>query len=128
MKFLLIFAGGGVGAILRYFFSTLFPHSFNNGYVFPLGTLVVNIIASFILGALLAMDLFNNLTDESKLLVGTGFCGALSTYSTFAVESLKLFKEKYYFLFILNVLLNNILSIGFAALGYLSIKFIWNKT
>jgi CrcB protein len=78
---LLVAAGAAVGAVLRY----LAGHWFDDER-FPAGTLVVNVAGSFMLGAFSAMVLSGSLFA----LVGTGFCGGLTTYSAFAVQTHRL--------------------------------------
>lgn len=77
----LIGAGGFLGASLRYGFGTVVPTT-------PLaGTLTANVLGSFLLGALLSESaLAARLSPDVRLMFGTGFCGSLTTYSTFAAE------------------------------------------
>jgi CrcB protein len=78
----LVGLGGALGALLRYGLDGLIP-----GWD-PLGTLVANVIGAFLLGILLyEAHLAARLSAETRLLVGTGFCGSLTTYSTFAAET-----------------------------------------
>ena len=81
MTALLVALGGAVGATLRY----LAAHWMDEDS-FPVGTLVVNIAGSFLLGAFSAMAL----SGSVLALVGTGFCGGLTTYSAFAVQTHRL--------------------------------------
>ena len=78
MTALLVALGAAVGAVLRY----LAAHWFDDAR-FPAGTLVVNVAGSFMLGAFSAMVLENSWFA----LLGTGFCGGMTTYSTFAVQT-----------------------------------------
>lgn len=78
----LVGAGGFFGATLRYGFAVWVPGAE------PLGTLTANVLGSFLLGVLLSeAHLGARLRPETKLLVGTGFCGSLTTYSAFAAET-----------------------------------------
>lgn len=76
----MVVLGAAVGAPLRYLVSRL-----ANRPGAPWGTLAVNVGGSFVLGVVLARA-----TPEVAALVGTGFCGALTTYSTFALELVEL--------------------------------------
>ncbi|MEU8815519.1 fluoride efflux transporter CrcB [Actinoplanes sp. NPDC048796] len=79
---LLVAAGAAVGAPLRYLTDRAFPSPSG----FPRGTLIVNVAGSLLLGFLLGLPVSPTLTA----LLGTGFCGALTTYSTFSWETLTL--------------------------------------
>lgn len=82
---LLIAVGGFVGATLRYLVGEALAAPF------PWGTLVVNVLGSFLLGVLLyERRLVGALTPETRLVVGTGFLSSFTTYSTFALETVSL--------------------------------------
>ncbi|CNH92991.1 fluoride efflux transporter CrcB [Yersinia bercovieri] len=88
---LAVFIGGGVGSVARWLVSMKLNNLSPN---IPLGTLVVNLIGAFIIG--LALALFTRLTDIDpiwKLLITTGFCGGLTTFSTFSVEVVYLIQD-----------------------------------
>ncbi len=89
MKYLMIFLGGGFGAMTRYAVSIYFVSHHPS---FPWGTFIANIVASFILGLLIGMNLKLDLSQNLNLLLMTGFCGGFSTFSTFSAESFELLK------------------------------------
>ena len=57
---------------------------------FPWGTCVVNVSGSFVLGVITGLALYHGLGVDSKLVLGTGFCGAYTTFSTFTYETVRL--------------------------------------
>lgn len=80
MSVLLAAVGGGLGAAVRFLLGHLLPGPWHPG------TLVANIAGSFVLGLLLAHAVSGNV----MALLGTGFCGGLTTYSAFAVQTVDL--------------------------------------
>lgn len=106
-------AGGAVGAVARFAVSKMSASYLNPA--FPSGTLLVNAAGSLLLGLLTGFALARTGVPMAvRLLRGVGFCGAFTTFSTFAVETLG---TRSVGLAILNIALNNILSIGLAAVG-----------
>ncbi|CNB89374.1 fluoride efflux transporter CrcB [Yersinia intermedia] len=88
---LAVFIGGGVGSVTRWLISMKLNSLSNH---VPVGTLLVNLIGAFIIG--LALSLFTRVTHIDpvwKLLVTTGFCGGLTTFSTFSVEVVYLIQD-----------------------------------
>ena len=86
---LLVAFGGLVGSIARYWLSGWAQNV--GGSEFPVGTLTVNILGSFILGLVMTMSIERGLISaETRLLLGTGFCGGFTTMSTFSYETLAL--------------------------------------
>ncbi len=89
----LIMFGGGAGANARYWFG-VFVRTYQTAR-FPWATFLINVSGSVVLG--FAAALFLKDTDESRrvwyLLLGTGFCGGFTTFSTFSLEALELMQE-----------------------------------
>jgi len=82
---LLVFVGGGFGSVLRYLLSK-FLNNTENGI--PYGTFAANIFGSLLIGIILGLAVKNNtLSQNSTLLLATGFCGGFTTFSTFAYEN-----------------------------------------
>lgn len=112
---LLIAVGGAVGAVLR--------HGVSRGAIawggqgFPIATLLVNVLGSLLLGLLYGWAAKGAVSPEIRLLLGTGFCGALTTFSTFSVETLTLVDEGHFGAAFANLVLNVLLGFGAAALG-----------
>ncbi|MEM7372338.1 MAG: fluoride efflux transporter CrcB [Bacteroidota bacterium] len=91
MEWLAVFLGGGVGSLFRYAISRWVPA---NGPGFPTATFVANVLACVVLG--LAWGYVSrhvSLSPSVKLFVLVGFCGGFSTFSTFSLETLRLFQE-----------------------------------
>ena len=108
--------GGALGAISRFYLSGLLPVYRD----FPVGTLLVNSIASFILGYLYGLLFWGiDVTPEWRLFLGTGFCGALSTFSTFSYETFSLLREREYLLAGLNVLANVFVTLALVFAGFI---------
>jgi CrcB protein len=82
---LLVFAGGAVGAPSRYLLERLVQS--RHRLRFPLGTLTVNVLGCLLLGALAG---WADAPDEAAALLGTGFCGGFTTFSTFSLETVEL--------------------------------------
>ena len=114
--FLLVCLGAGVGAPARYL-ADRFVQSRHDS-VLPWGTLAVNVVGSMALGLLLGLSAHRAVPDEVVLAVGTGLCGALTTYSTFGYETLRLYEDGARLFAVLNVGLSLAAGLGAAALGY----------
>lgn len=88
MTFLYVCLGAAIGAPVRYLADRAIQARFDP--VLPWGTLVVNVVGSLALGALTGLAGGHDVPGEVSLLVGTGLCGALTTYSTFGYETVRL--------------------------------------
>lgn len=109
-QLLLIFIGGGLGSLVRFFLSTFIQETV--GERFPLGTLSVNVLASVILGLFVGLVEIKSLTNPTyKAFIAVGFCGGFSTFSTFSNDTLQLIQHNKTVEALMNVLLNVILCI-----------------
>lgn len=109
--------GGAIGACSRYLVSEFCVLLFGRG--FPYGTLTVNVVGSFIMGLLIAA--FENeilATEPWRQVIGLGFLGALTTFSTFSMDNVLLMQQGAFFKMGLNILLNVVLSISAAWIGF----------
>lgn len=116
MTLLLVLAGGAVGAPLRYLTDRLVQRRYDQ--VFPLGTLLVNVAGSLLLGALLGLSAAGVLPQWVSPLAGVGFCGALTTFSTFSFETLRLLEEGATLEAGLNVVSTLVAGVAAASGGY----------
>jgi fluoride exporter len=110
----LVFVGAMAGAPLRYLTDRAVQSRHSS--VFPWGTLTVNVAGCLILGVL------SGVGSAIHALVGTGFCGALTTYSTFSYEVVRLVEEKDYFYATMYVAVSVVAGAGAAMLGYFAIS------
>ncbi|MFF2810255.1 fluoride efflux transporter CrcB [Streptomyces sp. NPDC058000] len=88
MNWLLVIAGAAVGAPLRYLTDRAVQKRHDT--VFPWGTFTVNVVGCFVLGVLTGAVTRGAAPHSFQLLLGTGLCGALTTYSTFSYETMRL--------------------------------------
>ncbi len=108
LEIILLAVGGMMGVFLRY---TMTKSALLFGEL-SINVLIVNVIGSFILGAFAILSMQWNLDEKYALLVAIGFCGGLTTMSSFALESVNLIDNKQYLLVAVNVIANVGLSIG----------------
>ncbi|MCX8761864.1 fluoride efflux transporter CrcB [Vibrio parahaemolyticus] len=109
--------GGAIGACSRYLVSEFCVLLFGRG--FPYGTMTVNVVGSFIMGLLIAAFESEILaTDPWRQVIGLGFLGALTTFSTFSMDNVLLMQQGAFFKMGLNILLNVVLSISAAWIGF----------
>jgi CrcB protein len=86
-----LFLAGALGALARYLLDG-FAQRRTRG-VFPWGTFVVNMSGSFILGLITGWALYHGLANFPRVVLGTGLCGAFTTFSTFSYETVRLLEE-----------------------------------
>jgi len=107
INYLVVSFGAALGGCLRYWFSG-FVYKFIPA-TFPYGTLIINVVGSFILG--IVMFYFNEkemIGHELRLFLTVGFCGGFTTFSTFSFETINLIKDAQY----MGAALNVVLSVG----------------
>jgi len=112
----LVFIGGALGAPLRYLVDR-WVTSRTEQHRFPYGTLLVNVAGCFVLGVVVAGVSRSGWSTSTQALLGTGFCGGLTTFSTFSVETVELFGGKRPPFASLYVVASVVLGISAAALG-----------
>ncbi|MDG9690978.1 fluoride efflux transporter CrcB [Streptomyces mutabilis] len=123
MNWLLVMAGAMAGAPLRYLTDRAVQARHDG--VFPWGTFTVNVVGCLILGTLTGAATHGAASDSLRLLVGTGFCGALTTYSTFSYETVRLAEKGARFLAAANVVAGVVAGLGAAFLGAAVADALW---
>jgi CrcB protein len=115
MSYLLVALGGIAGALCRYHGVRLMQARTS----FPLGTWLINLSGSFLLGLLLGVlsQAPSRLSTELSLLLGTGFCGAYTTFSSFAFETIQLWRQGRSWEAAINLVSQPICGVGAAWLG-----------
>jgi len=113
--------GAIFGANLRYgvtrLIGRIYPHPF------PLGTLLINITGSFILGIFFAWAREHmDLNPQWRLLIAVGFCGGYTTFSSFAWETIDLWRQGHPWLCVLNIAASNLLSLAAVAAGIWAVR------
>jgi CrcB protein len=111
MTVLLVALGAAIGAPLRFLTDRAIQSRHDS--VFPWGTLTVNVAGSFVLGLLAGLPA----SAPVAALLGTGFCGALTTYSTFSYETLRLARTGARFYAAMNVVASIVAGFGAASVG-----------
>jgi len=117
-KIILLLAGGGIGTVARYIVSD-YTHKYYLGN-FPLGTLAVNMLGSFIIGILWGIFDSENMSHGMRVFLFIGILGGFTTFSSYALDSYNMFKDGEMKLALLNVMANNVLSIGMVLIGLMT--------
>lgn len=122
MKILLIGAGGFLGAISRYLMTQGAMTVFGNKI--PYGTMIVNVLGSFIMGMVFVFAMEKTyISEQMRFFIAVGFLGAFTTYSTFSLESISLLGKGTYGLAAVYIFGNLLLSIGAALAGIIVARF-----
>lgn len=116
MLLLLVMVGAAVGAPSRWLLDRAVQSRWER--VFPLGTLTINVAGSFVLGALLGLAAGGTASPELLALVGTGFCGGFTTWSTFGYETVRLTEDGARLQGLANITLSLTLGLGASWLGW----------
>ena len=124
MSLLLVITGAAVGAPLRYLSDRAIQSRHDT--VFPWGTFTVNVLGSLILGIITGAVAVGRASPQFQLALGTGFCGALTTYSTFSYETLRLLEDDARLFAAANVVASIAAGLGAAFLGVAISHVLWS--
>lgn len=126
MKDLLIVGiGGGIGSIARLLSQRGVQRMIDLS--FPLGTFLINVIGSFIIGVVYALSERGNfLTPEIRLFLTVGFCGGFTTFSTFSYDNYNMISEKLWQYLVLNVGGSIFFGILAVYLGVATVRYVFS--
>lgn len=123
MTWLLVITGAMVGAPLRYLTDRAMRSRHDT--VFPWGTFTVNLVGCLILGVVAGAAVHGAAPHPVQALVGTGLCGALTTYSTFSYETLRLAQTGARFFAAVNVVASVSVGLGAVFVGAALAQAVW---
>jgi CrcB protein len=114
-EWLAFLLAGAIGAPTRYLVDRAVAE--RTAGVFPWGTLAVNVSGSFVLGFITGLALYHALPDAPRIVIGTGFCGAYTTFSTFTFETARLAEGRQRAEAVRNVVASSLAATAAAAIG-----------
>ncbi|SCY52218.1 camphor resistance protein CrcB [Microbacterium sp. LKL04] len=117
LLFIALSLAGGVGAVLRLVLDGAIKARTRTA--FPLGTLLINVSGSFVLGVVTQLALGGILDDAWRLVIGTGLCGGFTTFSTASFETVRLVQQRRYVLASVNAVGMLVAAVGAGLLGIL---------
>lgn len=109
VKIAYILLGGAIGTYLRYAVSGYSYKLFS--WIFPIGTLAVNLLGSFVIGLLWGLFEATNLSPNIRVFLFIGILGGFTTFSSYMLETLNLYRDGEVKLAIFNLMANNILGL-----------------
>lgn len=124
-EFAVVAAGAAAGAVARYTIDQFVQRRSDS--VLPWGTLTVNVVGSLVFGFLAAGTAAGAVPALAVLAVGTGLCGALTTFSTFSYETLRLAESGARAHALLNIAVTVLAGLGAAFLGWTAASAVWPR-
>lgn len=122
MKIVFVMLGGALGALARYGVTTFSTKTF--GSIFPVGTLSVNLIGCLLIGVIFGLGELRGISPQFRLFFMTGFLGALTTFSTYSLETINNANNGMTSLAVANIALNNIGGLALVRIGLFLARFI----
>lgn len=121
---ILVGIGGFIGSVARYV-TTVFVHKIFSTN-FPLGTLIVNLVGCFLIGIILGLfEKGEVLSPEMRLLLSVGFCGGLTTFSTFTNDTINLINDREVLFLTFYMGVSIFLGISLTLFGKIVVNYIW---
>lgn len=121
---LIVGLGGFLGSISRYLL-TFYAHKWTNAS-FPIGTLIVNLVGSFLIGIILGLfERGSLISPEFRLFLTVGFCGGLTTFSTFSSDVVNLLSDMEIFYMTIYISVSVIIGISLSLVGKNLVFLIW---
>ncbi|MEL3971397.1 fluoride efflux transporter CrcB [Rossellomorea oryzaecorticis] len=125
-NYILLGLAGAIGSLSRFFLGTTVHFQFP--YLFPLGTLLVNLIGCFLLGWMTTfLFQFNKLHPSTKAALGTGLIGSFTTFSTFSVETIELIRHSEWLTAFLYMILSMTGGLFMSWAGFKTGSYQWNR-
>ncbi len=107
---------GATGAVARFMVDALIKQRWRSP--FPLGTLVINVTGSLLLGVLAGLVLFHGQPSACQTVIGTGFCGGYTTFSTASFETVRLVQQRRRMYALANAVGSLVVSVAACAAGF----------
>jgi len=122
MKLILIALGGAIGAVSRYTVGAI-DYRFSFG-VFPVGTLVVNLAGSAVIGLLWGLCEATTVSSNVRVFLFVGILGGFTTFSTFALENFNLLRDGERAIALANIVLSNVFGVALVYAGYTAARLV----
>jgi len=122
VKIILLLIGGAIGALARYGVSMWSAKTYGGG--FPVGTLYVNLVGCLLIGLVFGLGEYRGISPAFRIFFITGFLGALTTFSTYGLETIKSASDRSFDLALLNIAANNIGGLLLVKVGLVVSRFI----
>lgn len=117
-NYFMVAIGGALGSVARFWISTVVANRVTE--TFPLGTLVVNVTGSFLIGLLAAMSRSNGISNTTRTFLMVGVCGGYTTFSSFSLQNLQLLQNGNFYYAGLNTALSLALCMAGVWLGFVA--------